>query len=345
MKCNFLKNSAYVTFKGQVLPCTMASQEGVFGKICNDSLEDVFLKRIKNDTMDNTFCKRCIQNEAYASVSYSRWNNSDDPFYFLDLRLDSMCNFRCVTCDKYTSYGFKKEDDTAKLYDISEVIFKNIEFIRKFKRIYLGGGEPFLERNTLKFLQNLNTEQEVLISSNISILNEDTIQELKRFKRVIFYPSIDGTGEIGAYIRFGFNEETFKTNFFRLKNDFECIPVVTVSALNIMHLDGILEFLKDITGEYNKVYLNILEYPDQMRINILPDFLRVKILQNLETLLLLSDASYIVDAPYNLYSGIELLQKKLVEPSISSFNHLRDALVQKDILRKNTYKILFKNLL
>ena len=220
-----------------------------------------------------------------------------------------------------------------------------MDFIRKFKRIYLGGGEPFLERNTLKFLQHLNTEQEVLISSNISILNEDTIQELKRFKRVIFYPSIDGAGEIGAYIRFGFNEDTFKTNFLRLKNDFECIPVVTVSALNIMHLDDILVFLRDITGEYNKVYLNILEYPDQMRINILPNFLRVKILQNLETLLLQSDASYIVDAPYNLYSGIKLLQKKLVEPSILSFNHLRDALVQTDILRKNTYKILFKNLL
>ena len=82
-----------------------------------------------------------------------------------------------------------------------------------------------------------------------------------------------------------------------------------------------------------------------MRVNILPNFLRVKILQNLETLLIQSDNSYIVDAPYNLYNGIKLLQKKIVEPSILSFNHLRDALVQKDILRKNTYKILFNNLL
>jgi len=343
MKCPFTKNSAHIHHKGFMYPCTVSDLDyGKMGKVCNDKFEDVFKHKLN---VSNEMCYRCIENERDGNVSFSRWKNDEtEEFYFLDIRLDNNCNFKCISCNGKNSISFKTEDDTTHYTSLYKHLVKNIDFIKKFKRVYIGGGEPFLATEILSFLKMLNSEQEILISSNISVLKMDVIEELKRFKDVIFYPSIDHINEKGAYIRFGFNQSTFDKNFDFLNSTFKCVPVVTVSALNVHNLDNIINHLSNFTNRDN-IYLNILDFPKSMHVSVLPKILKAKAVSALNSIIESSNSDFIIDAPYNIYKGARLLLKKINPDNTMLFDELINSLKEKDELRNNSYKILYDGII
>lgn len=339
MKCNFIKNSAHIHPKGFMYPCTVSDlTNGVMGKICEEMFEDVFKNKLE---VSKEICRRCIENEAAGEASFSRWkNNENEKYYFLDIRLDNNCNFKCLSCNGKNSISFKTEDITTKYTSLFKHLVKNIDFIKKFKRLYIGGGEPFLATEILNFLKMLNADQEILISSNISIIKQDIINELKKFKNVIFYPSIDHINDKGSYIRYGFNQQIFDKNFSFLSSLFNCIPVITVSALNVHNIDLIINYLSNLTN-INNIYLNILDFPDIMNVSVLPKILKAKATSALNNVILSTDIKYEIDAPYNTFKGANLLLKRIHLDNSHLFNNLIDSLKEKDALRNNSYKILY----
>ena len=342
MKCSFIKNSAHIHPQGFMYPCTMSSVEnGKMGKICNDLFETAFKNKLD---VDENICYRCIENEKAGLPSFSKWNNNElEEHFLLDIRLDNNCNFKCLSCNGKSSISFKNEEPNVKYISLFDILVKNIDFIRKFKRIYFGGGEPFLAAKFLEFLKMLNKDQEILISSNISCLKNDIIAELKLFKKTIFYPSIDHIYEKGAYVRYGFNQNTFDNNLNILLKDFECIPVITVSALNAHNLDQIVLHLSNFVN-LNSIYFNILESPEEMKASVLPIFLKAKAIANIKKIKSISDYNYIVDSPYNINKGCDILLSKIKRDDSLYFNSLISKLKEKDRLRKNSFKILFDGL-
>lgn len=341
MKCNFLKNSLHIDMNGHVFPCTMSSsnKDACFASLNEQTLEEIYNSR-NSDNECRGFCARCLRYDR----SYRDWDGEDE-YYFLDLRFDNNCNFMCRTCHGVNSISFKKEDKTVKPYNIAPLIFKNMDFINKFKRIYIGGGEPFLSPSIKEFLQKLNRDKVLLISSNLSILKDDIIELLKEFKCVTFYPSIDGLNKVGEYIRHGFKNDIFFKNLETLTKHFTCAPAITVSALNLASLSDIITKLSEYVN-VNAMYLNVLDYPPEFHISVLPDHFKELYFAKIKYLESIADKDYVIDMPCNLYYGLKNIRKALdfkienvdIKQTIKKLKEL-------DVLRNEDYKILFGDVL
>jgi len=337
MNCNFLKNSLHIDINGNVFPCTVSSSVSAacIGNINNNTLEDIYNSR-HIDTLCKDFCSRCTR----YSHSFKNFNLSDEDYYFLDIRLDNICNFMCRMCGGDNSIAFRTEDENVKSKSIASVLFKNIDFINKFKKIYIGGGEPFLSPSFLKFLQLLSENKTIMISSNFSNIKIDILDELKRFKKVIFYPSIDGIDEVGEYIRYGFKTSAFFDNFNVVTKKFECIPVVTVSALNLLTLDKLILKLEEVI-DINSIYLNILDYPSEFSITTLPSYLKLLYQTRIKKIKNKLNKYFHVEAPYNTYYGLENIDMMLSNSNSLDFNKMKSTLSKLDKIRMQDFSVLF----
>jgi len=337
MNCNFLKNSLHIDINGNVFPCTVttSSSGARLGNIYDTTLEEIYNNRSK-DYECKDFCQRCLRYEK----SFKNWNTLDQDFYFLDIRFDNICNFMCRTCSGENSIAFKKENTLVTEKNIISQLYKNFAFINKFKRIYIGGGEPFLSPSLNTFIEMLSKDKTILISSNISVLKQDLIEILKQFKKVIFYPSIDGIEEVGEYIRHGFNDRVFFKNLSILLSSFECIPVITVSALNILSLNKTIKKLSEYI-DINSIYINILDYPSEFHVSVLPSYF--KELYNIRINKIKSGLNqyFFTDAPYNLFYGLKNLEKALLVSNSLDFNKTKQTLNNIDIKRNQSYEVLF----
>ena len=339
MNCSFLTNSLHIDLEGNVFPCTISryANKGLLGSIKTESLEAIFLRSILHGSKCRSYCNKCTD----AQYSFKDWKIESNNYDLLDLRLDNYCNFLCRTCSGYNSIAFKKESPEVKKRDISELIFKNIDFINRFSRIYISGGEPLLSRNTLKFLKLLSNNKQIMLSTNLSmnIPNEHT-SELSRFANATFFPSIDGVGEVGKYIRYGFDEDKFFNNLNSLKKDYNIVPVITVNTLNILYLNPVILKLSEYIN-INNIYLNFLEDPIELNITILPQYLKDLVFAKIKNIEGLLDPNFKIDAPYNLYKGIDLLKHMMRQDSGSKFNDILDFLKEKDKIRNQSYKTIF----
>ena len=143
----------------------------------------------------------------------------------LDLNLSNICNFKCVMCipevssriaqerqqyrDQYESLGFVKIKNNPPRSDWPEQpFFQNFmdEVGPGLRILELKGGEPMLVKNVKKTIQNVENKSEctIAITTNGSQDIDDAfLQSLSQFKRIWFFVSVDGIGEIGEYIRYG----------------------------------------------------------------------------------------------------------------------------------------------
>jgi hypothetical protein len=121
-----------------------------------------------------------------------------------------------------------------------------------------------------KFIEGIKNKSKTAlhIHTNLSLLKfkkYDIFELLKDFETINFFISCDGIGEIGEYIRTGFNWETFTKNVDKLlimeniypnfKHNFH----FTSSILNVFHFFEFLEEMKK--RKYVKVDSQIQFYP------------------------------------------------------------------------------------
>jgi len=337
MKCNYLSNSLHIDINGNVFPCTITTSNSAacLGNINITSLEEIYNNRAK-DINCKDFCSRCLKYKK----SYKDWNEDTHDYYFLDIRFDNNCNFMCRMCYGENSVSFKKEDNTVKPKSIISQLYKNFAFINKFRRIYIGGGEPFLSPSIATFLEMLSKDKTIMLSSNISIVKQELIDVLKQFRKVIFYPSIDGLDEVGEYIRYGFKTEIFFKNLQLLQSYFECIPVITVSALNLLTLNKLIKKL----GEYvdkNLIYINILDYPSEFHVSVLPSYLKDLYNSRIKSVRYNLNEYFYCDTPFNLYHGLVNIDMALSKSTSLDFNKMKNTLSATDKIRNQDYRVLF----
>jgi MoaA/NifB/PqqE/SkfB family radical SAM enzyme len=143
----------------------------------------------------------------------------------LDLNLSNICNFKCVMCvpelssriaqeqqqyqDQYKSLGFVKIKNNQHRSDWPEQsFFQNFmqEVSPGLRILELKGGEPMLVKNVEKIIKDVENKSEcsIAITTNGSVdLDDVFLESLAEFKKIWFFVSVDGIGEIGEYIRYG----------------------------------------------------------------------------------------------------------------------------------------------
>ena len=169
---------------------------------------------------DNGFTslrQRCIDDvEAIHKTDFlldqvNKYQNdiSIEPVWY-DLRLSNNCNLSCIMCGPMYSSTWAKEvgeDDTHLLYE------SDVEISPETYKIQLAGGEPFMIKKFSKMLAGIdNTECEIIVNTNATIVTKPLLDQLKRFKNVHIVVSIDGPDEINTKIRKGSNWKTIKKN-------------------------------------------------------------------------------------------------------------------------------------
>ena len=254
--------------------------------------------------IENDICKVCYNMENRNSESYrQKANNSyeneyglkvedlivdikedgylNPNFIKLDIRPSNICNFKCRTCSSEYSTRWIEEEREYNLSngrEFDESMYKTIEksygisddSIINLKEIYIAGGESLYMTEMYKFLEGIKDKSKITlhIHTNLSLLKfkkYDIFELLKDFNTVNFFISCDGIGEIGEYIRTGFNWETFTKNVDKLLIMEDVYPNFkhnfhfTSSILNIFHFFEFLEEMKK--RKYVKTDSQIQFYP------------------------------------------------------------------------------------
>jgi sulfatase maturation enzyme AslB (radical SAM superfamily) len=199
-----------------------------------------------------------------------------------DYRLSHQCNFKCRMCgpdlssshekeqlDLYGLYSLPKwhrEPEKTKRNDFMRLAQQEISDAiesRSVRKIYWAGGEPLLldfHWQAMKRILELGLEKQVSISynTNLSFLRykgQHIYHDLLRHFPVFYIgASLDGTGEIGEYIRTGLQWPTWEKNFKELKANLtgpgQTIHIaLCLTSVGMFGLKDLLRFAADHDAE------------------------------------------------------------------------------------------------
>lgn len=226
---------------------------------------------------------------------------------YYDIRFSNLCNMSCRTCGSLFSSSWYAEE--TKIYgsrnhpqimyagrtedDMWEQMLPHIPHL---DQVYFAGGEPLIMEEHYRLLKELVRQERFDVglqyNSNFSRLNlkdENVLDYWKLFKNVSVGASLDAMGPRAEYIRKGTKWDDIIRNREQMMEicpnvDFYVSP--TVSIYNILH---ITDFHRDwvergliAPQDWN---INILQGPDRMRIDVLPqvykDQVKEKILNHI----------------------------------------------------------------
>ena len=150
--------------------------------------------------MDNYLDREFTNLEKKIGYYLGRLNS--DPFippehaYF---SLTNRCNLRCKMCDipKYSS----KEEDELSTKELKNIIFQIKEM--GIQHLILSGGEPLLRKDLLELVEYAVAKdiKMVDIITNGTLLNDDFIKKLIKYKLNHVTVSLDGLSKINSEIR------------------------------------------------------------------------------------------------------------------------------------------------
>jgi len=202
-----------------------------------------------NNKLLNTKVYRDYFNHLFKKDIESAYNNTDDsghttlPVVSFDYRFSNLCNFKCRMCGSMLSSQWEAEERKHNFSAVNENLWmqppvkkqiesftKNVaekEFSdaienRQMEEIYWVGGEPLMYEEHWKYMKRMvdidhAKNVQVRYNTNLSRIHHQGVDLFKdllsKFKNWRVCASIDGTNEIGEWIRTGLKYEKFIENF------------------------------------------------------------------------------------------------------------------------------------
>jgi hypothetical protein len=207
---------------------------------------------------------------------------------YLDLRLGHTCNLKCIMCSPHDSskwvadhkkvFPLFKHNELKSQMSWDEKTFNNKWYeqptfweelykqIPNLRQVYFAGGEPLMIKEHKIFLKEIIRQgyaDKILIryNSNGLLLDDETIEIWKSFKKVKFAVSIDDVSDRNHYIRFPTDWEVLERNMHILDNTPSNVHVSIATAIQIMNIKTLPELAKwKITQNFKKVnFENVYE--------------------------------------------------------------------------------------
>jgi len=204
-------------------------------------------------------------------------------FISLDLRPSNICNFKCRTCNDgfSTKWQEEKEDfykinenvlyfGKEKLSGVNKVNFKlNEASMKNIEILYFAGGEPFVLEEHFELLESIKEKKHISImyNTNFSILKykgKTIFEYLKDFRSVHFSISIDGLGEVGEFVRTGFDTKIFKKNFLIMKwaiDHYKNVSYDFQYTCSVLNSFNFFEFLEELGEDDDLINFHYIQYP------------------------------------------------------------------------------------
>lgn len=361
---------------GNIAPCCIGKP---LGKYEETSLKEVWntieMKQLRLDMLSgvkNDICNLCYTHEdsGFKSMRQAFINEmpevttdviemtnadgslSDFKLYHLDLRFNNLCNFKCRTCGPKFSSSIAVEDiQNPKLNFKNSPAFSGfrqnkglISEIEKHypyvKSIYFAGGEPIMQEEHWKILQDFvesNTSKNVslIYSTNTSKLtykNNSIFDYWKHFKDVHVQMSIDAEGKRAEYWRDGTDWETVYNNI-KLISD-SGVQYTVHSVISWMNVYSYIELVKKLIEEKivpaDKFTIWCMADTDieEYSLQILPDFKKQEISLALDNFIL-----YLQNSDESLYTKIDHIVKNI--ENIKAFMFAKSLPITNEIFKKN----------
>lgn len=267
-------------------------------------------------------CVKCISAESNNLPSYRTFFNSNvtscSGLQFVDIRNSNLCNLKCRYCGPHFSSQWAQElGHASPIVSCSIEEHKNILLTESLHWMYFTGGEPLILADHWAILEELIATNQahkisLLYNSNLTSLkykDKNIVSIWKQFKKVTVNCSIDAVGLELEYIRSGANWNTIDLNIQLLKKSgINIIIGPVVSILNVWNLETLFVYAQK---HKIKVNLNILEGPDYLALDVIPDELKQLALDSV-----LKFKEYI---PNNVYARIIQLINNNINQCL--FNH------------------------
>lgn len=204
-------------------------------------------------------------------------------FISLDLRPSNICNFKCRTCNDAFSTRWQEEKEDfyklnenvlyfgkEKLSGLNKVNFKlNEDSMKNIEVLYFAGGEPFVLEEHFELLESLKNKKDIslMYNTNFSILKykgKTIFEHLKDFRNVHFSISLDGLGEVGEFVRTGFETKVFKKNFLIMKwaiDHYKNISYDFQYTCSLLNSLNFFDFVEELGEEDELINFHYIQYP------------------------------------------------------------------------------------
>lgn len=264
MNCKFLSNGLALSYDHLVKPCCEFVKKDWKHNIENTDLttwfESATVKEMQAKLNAGEFPERCVrcknievQNRGDSmrlngESAYGHYTKDD---ITLEIRPGNTCNFACQTCwpaassrvSSYHKQAFGTTDIVSKRY--TDYRFLD-PIAHRLRNIVLLGGEPFYDKNCIKFLEWLQEKQldaALTLFTNGSVIDWDFINNYKGKLTVVV--SLDAIGKVAQYIRPGTDWAIVKENYERLYNTHHINTRVniTTSIYNVPFVGELVRWL------------------------------------------------------------------------------------------------------
>lgn len=292
--------------KNKFIEIRNALQEGVRHKDCEWCWQEEDAGRKS---------KRMRDNEKYLG----HLQRGGEPFVGLakfELNLGNTCNLRCRTCAPYSSsqwmreqfdlYEHKNYSNSFKIYsekmkryhqtyDDDSPFWPDLENnLSTIRQLDFYGGEPFLSNKMWRILEicvekGYAKDIELHYATNATVWPDDKIELFKHFKHLNLNFSIDGIGDKFEYMRYPGKWEDAVTNMTKarsLQTEHHNVHIswcITISSLNIYHVPEIIEEHAKNFSHFG-AYLNLVHWPSYFNLSKLPNDVKEKVVQRLESI-------------------------------------------------------------
>lgn len=307
--------------------------------------------------------KRMRDNAKYEK--YIKTNPPYEGLSYLELNLGNNCNLACRTCGPTISSGWMKEDystnHSQKSYKAYALDLKKYhqsysedsEFWNELKthlpnirQFDFYGGEPFMSKKMWEILRvadsmGLSKNIELHYNTNGTHMPLEDIKVWKNFKKIYLSFSIDGIGDVFEYMRYPAKWSSVVENmnkFVNLSEEYKNIHMswcITLSVSNIYDTADIIEYYQKHFSDKMGMYLNLVHGPQHHNISILPDDIKDKIKEKLESV-----PKEYVSAWYHIPGIISFMYLGKHNPN--EFRNFIKTTKQIDVYRCQNFKETFK---
>jgi hypothetical protein len=228
----------------------------------------------------------------------------DMRLHYWDVRFSNICNLKCRSCGSI--FSSRWYDDDVRLWGKElrprvqfagrheEDVWEQMqEHIPHLEQIYFAGGEPLIMEEHNRILKLLiekgNTRVRLIYNTNLTELKfkrESVLDLWKHFPDVCVAASLDDMGERAAVIRSGTDWAEVEQNIRDLKRECPHVDFMISPTLSMMNIWNFTRFHRYMVEQgfirAQDFNLNILQGPQDYRIDMLPTDLKLKFKQEFE---------------------------------------------------------------
>jgi len=226
------------------------------------------------------------------------WDDDVAPSY-VEISFGHVCNFKCSYCSPQTSSKWMEEIEKFGYYPTSSR-FNNLDYINKLgltpipnneenpyvdafwkwwptisdklEHFRITGGEPLLNKNTYKFLDDIiaNPRPNLDVSINANMCPPDDLLDkfIEKAKIIVsenkvktfrIFTSAEAYGKQAEYIRNGMDYDQWLSNIERVFQEVPGIIFTIMSTYNALSVPSYIRFLEDVL-RLKKQYYNPAVY-------------------------------------------------------------------------------------